>query len=81
MSQQFKINSTLLSIICSALGAWGTVSWIASSKASDIESHAQAIHKVKEDIELLKASERTANALLQRLDERTTLILETVRKK
>lgn len=79
MSQHFKVNTTLLSIIASALGAWGTVAWIASSKANDITTQGTDLRKVEHDIETLKTSDRATNALLQRLDERTILILETVK--
>lgn len=74
MSQHSKINGTLLSVIISAFGAWGNVSWVASSKAQEIMSQG-------EDIQALKAADRSTQALLQRLDERTIRILETLQKR
>jgi len=79
MSQHFKINSTLLAIIASALGAWGSVVWIASSKANDIETHGTDILSVKQEIKALQDADRSTHALLQRLDERTSMVLENLR--
>lgn len=79
MSHYLKINSAILAVIMSSLGAWGSVVWIASSKAADITAHAEELRKVEGDIRKLQDSDRSTQSLLQRLDERTSLILETVR--
>ncbi len=69
MSNLLKINATLLSMVGSALGTGCIVVWIASAKASDIDT-------AKSDIHELKAADRTKSETLSRLVERTELILK-----
>lgn len=73
MSNYLKFNTAWLTVVVSALTTAASVVWIASSKAKDIETQAADIHA-------LKAADRSTQALLQRLDERTVLILETLRR-
>lgn len=73
MSSAFKVNLTWLTATASALGAWASVVWIASSKASDIEV-------AKTEILELKASDKQQSAVLNRLDERTSMVLETLKE-
>ena len=73
MSNAQKFNVTYLTAIASALGAWASVVWIASSKASDIEV-------AKEEILELKASDKQQSAVLNRLDERSTMVLDALKE-
>lgn len=73
MSNVLKLNFTYLTAIASALGAWASVVWIASSKASDIET-------AKADILQLKESDKQQSAVLNRLDERSTMVLDALKE-
>jgi len=69
MSNLVKINTAILSIIGSALATGTAVTWLASAKAADIDT-------AKEDIQELKASDKSKAETLSRLDERTVMILK-----
>lgn len=69
MSSHVKINAALLSIIGSALATSVWIVWLASARASDIDT-------AKHDIQELKEAERDTGLSLSRLDERTVLMLK-----
>jgi hypothetical protein len=73
MSNVFKINSAWLTVILSALGSTAYVLWVTSAKASEIDV-------AKREILVLQDSDRQQSAILNRLDERTMMILETLRR-
>lgn len=69
MSHVFKINTAILSIIGSAVSTGIFVAWLASAKASDIDT-------AKGDIHELKSSDKVQSETLSRLEERTAMILK-----
>jgi hypothetical protein len=73
MSAIFKMNTALMSILLSSLGTAGYITWLASSKAS-------AIDTAREEIRHLQESDKQQSAVLNRLDERSLMILETLRR-
>lgn len=73
MSNVFKINSAWLTVILSSLGSTAYVVWVASAKASDIDV-------AKREIISLQESDRQQSAVLNRLDERSMMILDSLRR-
>lgn len=72
MSNIVKINTAWISVVISSLGTAAYITWIASSKAS-------AIDTAQREIISLQASDKEQSAVLNRLDERTVMILETLK--
>lgn len=72
MSNLIKINSAWITVVISALSTAGYITWLASAKASAIED-------AQHDIIQLQESDRQQSAVLNRLDERTVMILETLK--
>jgi hypothetical protein len=72
MSNLVKFNTAWLSVVVSSFGTAGYITWIASAKASAIET-------AQREIVELKDSDKQQSAVLSRLDERTVMILETLR--
>lgn len=66
------MNAAFLSIIISSLGTAAYITWLASAKAS-------AIDTAQREILQLQESDRAQSAVLNRLDERTIMILDTIR--
>jgi hypothetical protein len=72
MSNLVKFNTAWLSVVVSSVGTAGYITWLASAKASAIEI-------AQREIVELKDSDKQQSAVLSRLDERTVMILETLR--
>lgn len=72
MSNLVKINSAWLTVVLSAISTAGYITWLASAKASAIED-------AQKDIVELQSSDKQQSAILNRLDERTVMILETLK--
>jgi hypothetical protein len=72
MSNLVKFNTAWMSVVVSSLGTAGYITWLASAKASAIET-------AQREIVELKDSDKQQSAVLSRLDERTVMILETLR--
>lgn len=72
MSNLVKFNTAWLSVVASSVGTAGYITWLASAKASAIET-------AQREIVELKDSDKQQSAVLSRLDERTVMILETLR--
>lgn len=72
MSNLVKFNTAWLSVVVSSVGTAGYITWLASAKASAIET-------AQREIVELKDSDKQQSAVLSRLDERTVMILETLR--
>lgn len=72
MSNLVKFNTAWLSVVVSSVGTAGYITWLASAKASAIET-------AQREIIELKDSDKQQSAVLSRLDERTVMILETLR--
>ncbi|CAB4163632.1 hypothetical protein UFOVP806_33 [uncultured Caudovirales phage] len=70
-----KINLTLsiVAAVCSAAASLGSALWFGSSRSSDIDH-------LKVDVDMVLESDRQQGNTLSRLDERTGLILESVRR-
>lgn len=73
MSNVFKVNTAWLTVILSSLGSAVYVVWMTSAKASDIEV-------AKREIQALQVSDTQQSAVLNRLDERTLMILDSLRR-
>lgn len=72
MSSLIKINSAWLTVVMSSLGTAAYITWLASAKATAIET-------AQRDIITLQDSDKQQSAVLNRLDERTVIILETLK--
>ena len=72
MSNLIKINSAWITVVISALSTAAYITWLASAKASAIED-------AQRDIIQLQESDKQQSAVLNRLDERTVMILETLK--
>ena len=72
MSSLIKINSAWLTVVMSSLGTAAYITWLASAKATAIET-------AQREIITLQDSDKQQSAVLNRLDERTVIILETLR--
>jgi|DEB19_MinimDraft_3_1074340.scaffolds.fasta_scaffold50191_2 hypothetical protein len=72
MSNLVKINSAWLTVVLSAISTAAYITWLASAKASAIED-------AQKDIVELQGSDKQQSAILNRLDERTVMILETLK--
>jgi len=72
MSNLVKFNSAWLSVVVSSVGTAGYITWLASAKASAIET-------AQREIVELKDSDKQQSVVLSRLDERTAMILEALR--
>ena len=72
MSNLIKINSAWITVVISALSTAAYITWLASAKAAAIED-------AQHDIIQLQESDRQQSAVLNRLDERTVMILETLK--
>lgn len=73
MSSIFKVNTAWLTVILSSLGSAAYVVWVTSAKASDIEV-------AKREILSLQESDKQQSAVLNRLDERSLMILDSLRR-
>jgi hypothetical protein len=72
MSNLIKISSAWLTVVVSSLGTAAYITWLASAKATAIET-------AQRDIISLQDSDKQQSAILNRLDERTVLILESLK--
>jgi hypothetical protein len=72
MSTNFKINGTILAAWVSIFATAAYVVWTTSAKANDIEV-------AKREIMQLQESDKAQSAILNRLDERTVMILDTLK--
>ncbi len=72
MSNFIKISSAWLTVVVSSLGTAAYITWLASAKATAIET-------AQRDIISLQDSDKQQSAILNRLDERTVLILESLK--
>jgi hypothetical protein len=72
MSSLIKINSAWLTVVMSSLGTAAYITWLASAKATAIET-------AQREIITLQDSDKQQSAVLNRLDERTVIILETLK--
>jgi len=72
MSNLIKINTAWITVVLSAFSTAGYVTWLASAKAAAIED-------AQRDIIQLQESDKQQSAVLNRLDERTVMILETLK--
>lgn len=72
MSSLIKINSAWLTVVISSLGTAAYITWLASAKATAIET-------AQREIITLQDSDKQQSAVLNRLDERTVIILETLK--
>ena len=76
-----KQNMAFWSVLGTAAGTAVTVIWMASAKASDIETSKTAIETVKSEVRTLQEKERSHGETLSRLDERTIAILRILEAK
>jgi hypothetical protein len=72
MSNFIKISSAWLTVVVSSLGTAAYITWLASAKATAIET-------AQREIISLQDSDKQQSAILNRLDERTVLILESLK--
>lgn len=72
MSSLIQINSAWLTVVMSSLGTAAYITWLASAKATAIET-------AQREIITLQDSDKQQSAVLNRLDERTVIILETLK--
>lgn len=74
------ITSTLVSIGMSVMLSLGTAVWATSSKSHDIETNKSHIKILQEDAKVLSKEVGGQGAILNRLDERTIIILELIKR-
>lgn len=73
MSRIFKENSVWLTALLSCIGTAAYVIWVTSAKANDIDV-------AKREISVLQDSDKQQSAILNRLDERSMIMLESLRR-
>lgn len=70
---QINLTLSIVAAACSAVASLGSALWFGSSRSSDIDH-------LKIDVDAVLKSDAEQGKTLSRLDERTNLILESVRR-
>lgn len=81
MSNVVKINAAFFSILGGVLVTSASVIWFASAKASEIDTTKLDVTELQMDVSELRQREAENARTLSRLDERTTQILELLKRK
>ena len=76
MSYAQKINFSFVSIVGSCAFTSLSLVWIASTKASEIDSAKEKIEESKTELKLIKQEQSETAKSLSKLEERTVLILQ-----
>lgn len=73
MSFRVQLSASILAAIASCLMSVGSAVWFTSAASNDIS-------RLKVDVEAVKVSDGEQGKTLTRLDERSIIILDTVRR-